>query len=62
MLEEKTIDSYSSYVRLFGFYTQQNVNSAANFAFASDWSTSRGSSATVSLICSRNIRLSTLGV
>ena len=30
-LEEKTIDSYSSYVRLFGFYTQQNVNSAANF-------------------------------
>ena len=30
-LEERTIDSYSSYVRLFGFYTQQNVNSAANF-------------------------------
>ena len=25
-LEEKTIDSNSSYVRLFGFYTQQNVN------------------------------------
>ena len=34
-LEEKTIDSYSSYVRLFGFYTQQNVNSAANFVFTS---------------------------
>ena len=34
-LEEKTIDSYSSYVSLFGFYTQQNVNSAANFAFTS---------------------------
>ena len=34
-LEEKTIDSYSSYVRLFGFYTQQNVNSAANFLFTS---------------------------
>ena len=34
-LEEKTIDSYSSYVRLFGFYAQQNVNSAANFAFTS---------------------------
>ena len=33
--EEKTIDSYSSYVRLFGFYTQQNVNSAANFVFTS---------------------------
>ena len=32
-LEEKTIDSYSSYVRLFGFYTQQNVNSTANFVF-----------------------------
>ena len=32
-LEEKAIDSYSSYVRLFGFYTQQNVNSAANFVF-----------------------------
>ena len=27
-LKEKTIDSYSTYVRLFGFYTQQNVNSA----------------------------------
>ena len=34
-LEEKTIDSYSSYVHLFGFYTQQNVNSAANFVFTS---------------------------
>ena len=34
-LEEKTIDSYSSYVSLFGFYTQQTVNSAANFAFTS---------------------------
>ena len=34
-LEEKTIDSYSSYVRLFGFYTQQNVNSEANFVFTS---------------------------
>ena len=34
-LQEKTIDSYSSYVRLFGFYTQQNVNSAANFVFTS---------------------------
>ena len=34
-LEEKTIDSYSLYVRLFGFYTQQNVNSAANFVFTS---------------------------
>ena len=33
--KEKTIDSYSSYVRLFGFYTQQNVNSAANFVFTS---------------------------
>ena len=32
-LEEKTIDSYSSYVRLFGFYTQQNVNSAADLVF-----------------------------
>ena len=29
------IDSYSSYVVLFGFYTQQNVNSAANFVFTS---------------------------
>ena len=34
-LEEKTIDSYFSYVRLFGVYTQQNVNSAANFVFTS---------------------------
>ena len=34
-IEEKTDDSYSSYVRLFGFYTQQNVNSAANFVFTS---------------------------
>ena len=34
-LEEKTIDSYSSYPRLFGFYTQQNVNSAAKFVFIS---------------------------
>ena len=34
-LEEKTIDSYSSYAHLFGFYTQQNVNSAANFVFTS---------------------------
>ena len=46
-LEEKTIDYYSSYARLFGFYTQQNVNSAANFVFASDWSPLRGSGATV---------------
>ena len=30
-IEEKTVDSYSSYARLFSFYTQQNVNSAANF-------------------------------
>ena len=35
MLDKETIDSYSSYVRFFGFYTQQNVNSAANFAFTS---------------------------
>ena len=56
-LEEKTLYSYSLYVRLFGFYTQQNVNSAANFVF-----TSRGSGAPVGLICPRNIRLSTLGV
>ena len=34
-LEEKTVDSYSSYVRVFGLYTQQNVNSAANFVFTS---------------------------
>ena len=34
-LEEKTFDSYFSYVRLFGVYTQQNVNSAANFVFTS---------------------------
>ena len=34
-LEEKTIDYYSPYVRLLGFYTQQNVNSAANFVFTS---------------------------
>ena len=34
-LEETTVDSYSSYVRLFDFYTQQNVNSAANFVFTS---------------------------
>ena len=32
-LKERTVDFYSSYVRLFGFYTQQNVNSAANFVF-----------------------------
>ena len=32
-LEEKTYDSYSLYVRLFVFYTQQNVNSAGNFVF-----------------------------
>jgi len=30
-LDEKTVDFYPLYVRLFGFYTQQNVNSAANF-------------------------------
>ena len=35
-LEEKTIDSYSLYDRLFGFYTHQNVNSAANFVFTSE--------------------------
>ena len=29
-LEEETIDCHSSHVRLFGFYAQQNVNSAAN--------------------------------
>ena len=29
--EEKTTDSYSSYVLLFGLSIQQNVNSAANF-------------------------------
>ena len=34
-LEEKSIDSCSSYVRLFGLYTQQNVNSAANVGFTS---------------------------
>ena len=28
------MDSYSSYIRLLG-YTQQNVNSAANFVFTS---------------------------
>ena len=35
-LEEKTVVSYSSYVRLFGLYTQQNVISAANFVFTSN--------------------------
>ena len=55
-LEEKTIDSYSSYVRLFGFYTAK-VNSAANFAFTSKIGLPR-----VVLICSRNIRLSTFGL
>ena len=49
-LEEKTIDSYSSHVRLFGFYTQQNVNSAGNFVYIKDWSPSRGSGATMGLI------------
>ena len=34
-LEEKTIGSCSSYARLFGFYTQQNANSATNFLFTS---------------------------
>ena len=34
-LEGKTIDSYSSYVRLFGFCTQQNVSSTENFVFTS---------------------------
>ena len=34
-LEEKTIDSYFSYVRLFGVYIQKNVNAAANFVFTS---------------------------
>ena len=33
--ETLLIDSYSSYVLLFGFYTQQNVNSAAYFVFTS---------------------------
>ena len=33
--EENTIDCYSSYVRLFGFDTQQYVNSAANFVLTS---------------------------
>ena len=33
--ETLLIDSYSSYVLLFGFYTQQNVNSAAYFMFTS---------------------------
>ena len=50
-LEEKTADSYSSYVRLFGFYTQQNVNSAANFVFSAKTGLpSRGSGATVDRI------------
>ena len=40
-LEEKTIDSYSSYVRLFGFYTEQNVNSTATFVFTSTTGLSR---------------------
>ena len=34
-LEEKPVDSCSSYVHLFGFYAKQNVNSAANFVFTS---------------------------
>ena len=34
-LEEKAIESSPSYVRLFGFYARQNVNSAANFVFTS---------------------------
>ena len=32
-LKEKTIDSYSSHVCLFGFYTQQSVVSLAWFLF-----------------------------
>ena len=59
-LEEKTIDSYSSYVRLFGFYTQRNVNSAANFVLTSKIGLPRV--VLVGLICSRNIRLFTPGV
>ena len=34
-IEEKTVDCYSSYARLFSFYTQQNVNSAVNFELTS---------------------------
>ena len=34
-LEENTIDPYSSYGLLFGFYAQQNVTSAAYFVFTS---------------------------
>ena len=45
MLDEeswkKTIDSYSSDVRLFGSYTRQNVNSAVNFVFTSKTGLSR---------------------
>ena len=58
-LEEKTIDSYSSCVRLFGFYIQQNVNSAANFAFTPKIGLPR---VVLVLRWVRNIRLSTLGV
>ena len=39
-LEENAIESSSSYVRLFGFYARQNMNSAANFVFASKTSVS----------------------
>ena len=60
LLEEKTIDSYSSCVRLFRFYTQRNVNSAANFVYTSKIGLPRV--VLVGLICSRNVRLSTLGV
>ena len=59
-LEEKTIDSYSSNVRLFGFYTQQDVNSAASFAFTSKIGLPRV--VLVGLICYRKTSLSTLGV
>ena len=50
------------YVLLFGFRTQQNVNSAPTFVFTSKIVSLAWSRATVGLTCSTNIRLSTLGV
>ena len=63
-LEEKTVDRFLFFIcsLVWFLYTAKCEFSSKIRVYIKDWSSTRGSGTTVGLICSTNIRLSTLGV
>ena len=63
-LEEKTVDRFLFFIcsLVWFLYAAKCEFSSKLRVYIKDWSSTRGSGTTVGLICSTNIRLSTLGV